>query len=101
MLMRMLEPGILGIEDRERPDNSARGYETVTSACQMKALFAPKPPARPVQTASVGLSALNVTSLLNRFGRSSRLKGAGGILSVQCHACRRSRVRADARTAQY
>ena len=48
----------------------------------MEVLFAPKPPARPVQTASVGLSALNVIALLNinRFARSSRLKGVGGII---------------------
>jgi glycosyltransferase 2 family protein len=43
-------------------------------------LFAPKPPARLVQTASVGLSALNVISFLNRFGGSARLRGVGGII---------------------
>jgi len=47
----------------------------------MEALFAPKPPARLVQTASVGLSALKIISLLSRFGRSARLnKGVGGII---------------------
>ena len=43
-------------------------------------LFAPKPPARLVRTASVGLSALNVISFLNRFGGSARLRGVGGII---------------------
>jgi uncharacterized membrane protein YbhN (UPF0104 family) len=43
-------------------------------------LFAPKPPARLVRAASVGLSALNVISFLNRFGGSARLRGVGGII---------------------
>jgi hypothetical protein len=43
-------------------------------------LVRPKPPARLVQTASVGLSALNVISFLNRFGGSARLGGVGGII---------------------
>ena len=46
----------------------------------MGLLFAPKPPARLVQTASVGLSALKIISLLNKFGHSARLRGAGGII---------------------
>ena len=42
-------------------------------------LFAPKPPARLVQTTSVGLSALNIISLLNKFAGSARFKSVGGI----------------------
>ena len=46
----------------------------------MRLLFAPKPPARRVQTASVGLISLKIISSLNWFGRRIRLKGVGGII---------------------
>ncbi len=44
----------------------------------MGSSFAPKRPARLFQTAPGGLRALKIKSLLNRIGRSARLRGVGG-----------------------
>jgi glycosyltransferase 2 family protein len=46
----------------------------------MGSSFAPKRPARLFQTGPGGLRALKIISLLNRFGRSARLKGVGGVI---------------------
>jgi uncharacterized membrane protein YbhN (UPF0104 family) len=46
----------------------------------MGSSFAPKRPARLFQTGPGGLRALKIISLLNRFGRSARLKGVGGAI---------------------
>src|SRR5512141_617584 len=66
-----LGTGTPAIENRGGRDNHRRGYETVTSACQMGLV-------RPESAGASGLdrvgwvSALNIISLLNKFGSSAR-----------------------------